>query len=85
MVSRAVRFHYMLILTRCNSWTTKSDFAYLHYIYSYQISSIQYYLNLNIPIYKKQQKLIHIFILYTRNFLHKTKWEADTTSWGVSI
>ena len=61
---------------RFNSWTTIPDFTHLHYIY--QISSIQYYLHLNIPIYKKQEKLKNDFIPYTRNFLHKTKWEADT-------
>ena len=54
---------------RCNSWTIKSDFTYLHYIY--QTSSIQHYIYLNIPIYKKQENLIRDFILYTRNFLHE--------------
>ena len=33
--------------------------------------SFKHYLHINIPIYKKQQKLIHDFILYTRNFLHE--------------
>ena len=28
-------------------------------------------IHLNIPLYKKQEKLIHDFILYTRNFLHE--------------
>ena len=56
-------------IMRCNSWTTKPDFTYLHYIY--QISSIQALLHFNISIYKKQEKLIYDFILYTRNFLHK--------------
>ena len=30
----------------------------------------QHYLQANIPMYKKQEILIHDFILYTRNFLH---------------
>ena len=58
-----------LYMMRCNSWTIKSDFTYVHYIY--QISSIPALFTSQHPIYKKQEKLIHDFILYIRNFLHK--------------
>ena len=45
--------NWINLIMRCSSWTTKSDFTYLHYIY--QIPSIQHYLHFNIPIYKKQE------------------------------
>ena len=32
-----------------------------------------HYLHINIPIYKKQEKLIHDFILYTTNFLQQNE------------
>ena len=32
---------------------------------------VQHYIHFNIPIYKKEEKLIHEFIFYTRNFLHE--------------
>ena len=31
---------------------------------------VKHYIHLKIPIYKKEEKMIHEFILYTRNFLH---------------
>ena len=34
---------------------------------------VKYYIHLKIPIYKKQEKLIHDFILYTRNFLQQNE------------
>ena len=40
---------------------------------------VQHYIHFNIPIYKKE-KLIHEFILYTRNFLHEME-----SKWRVSI
>ena len=54
---------------RCNSWTTKSDFTYLHYIY--QIPSIPVLHTSQHPCIQEEEKLIHDFILYTRNFPHK--------------
>ena len=39
------------------------------YIIYIKFHQFQHYLYLNIPIYKKQEKLIYDFILYTRNFL----------------
>ena len=32
---------------------------------------VKHYIHLNIPIYKKQENLLHDFMLYTRNFLHE--------------
>ena len=45
---------------------------------------LKHYIHLKIPIYKNQEKLIHDFILYTRNLLH-TKWKTNIEQWGVSI
>ena len=33
----------------------------------------QQYIHLNIPIYKKEEKLIYDFILYSRNFLQQNE------------
>ena len=32
---------------------------------------LKHHLHINIPIYKKEENLIHDFILHTRNFLHE--------------
>ena len=55
-------------IMRCNSWTT-SQISHIYIIYI-KFHQFKHYIHLNIPIYKKQEKLIHDFILYTRNFLH---------------
>ena len=39
-------------------------------LYIYQISSTQELSTLQDVKEKKEEKLIHVFILYTRNFLH---------------
>ena len=44
---------------------------------------VKHYIHLKIPIYKKQEKLIHDFILYTRNFLHEM--ESKYCIMGVSM
>ena len=64
-------------IMRCNSWTTKCDFTYQHYIH------ISNYINSILPTsqhcyIQEMTKMMYNFILYTSNFLHQTKWEADT-------
>ena len=46
-------------------------YTYQHYIYSYQISSIKALPTYQHPYIQETTKLIHDFILYTRNFLHE--------------
>ena len=44
------------------------------YTYQHFISHSSNFINdihLKIPLYKKQEKLIHEFILYAKNFLHE--------------
>ena len=49
------------------------DYSQISHIYIIYIKfhQIHHYSHLNIPIYKKQEKLIHDLILYIRNFLHE--------------
>ena len=56
-----------LLITISRLYTPKLHINII-YIKFYQV---QHYIHFNIPIYKKQEKLIHDFILYTRNFLHE--------------
>ena len=46
---------------------------YILTLYTHQILSSQALHTSKIPIYKKEEKLIHEFILYTRNFLHENE------------
>ena len=47
---------------RCNSWTTKPDFIYVHYVHL--ISLIQALPTSQHPYIQETRKLIHDLILY---------------------
>ena len=64
-------------IMRCNSWTTKSEFTYLHYIY--QISSIQTLHTFKHPCIQQINKLILYNELPTQNgkqILHNGEYQS---------
>ena len=49
-----------------------------------KLHHVKHYIHLKIHIYKKQEKFIHDFILYTQETSYM-KWKPNIAKWGVSI